>query len=132
MLLLVCILACILLYLCCLKLISYQFCTYRIFHGSCRVNQSLQGKAPKLTYPHIGSLNRKQATLIRCCCLSLLNADRAIISEWVPVVDQVLLLASITLTYMAGVIPAGKSLYSVKTSISAVDVVPENSSSSGR
>ncbi|KAK6143996.1 hypothetical protein DH2020_020816 [Rehmannia glutinosa] len=69
-------------------------------------------------------------TPIRCCCLSALaNADAAISSEWVPLLDQVLLLASIALTYMAGVIPAEKSPYNTQKSTPLIDVLPESSSS---
>ncbi|KAI3461040.1 hypothetical protein Pfo_017703 [Paulownia fortunei] len=104
------------------------------YHGSYKVNQFSSWKAHKLIAPHVRILNGspKWKTPIRCCCLSALaNADGAITSDWVSFVDQVLLLASITLTYMAGVIPAEKSPCNTQTSMPLVDVLPENSSSSG-
>lgn len=56
---------------------------------------------------------------VRCHCLgTLINTDGATTSEWVPVVDQVLLMASIFLTYMAGVIPTKKLLVSSQNGIS--------------
>ncbi|PIN22759.1 hypothetical protein CDL12_04520 [Handroanthus impetiginosus] len=104
------------------------------YRGSCKLNPLSQWKACKLIASHIRILNGspKQETSPRCCCLSALaTADSAITYEWVPFVDQVLLLASITLAYMAGVIPAEKSQYNNQTSTPLLDVVPENSSSSG-
>ncbi|KAL3828133.1 hypothetical protein ACJIZ3_016935 [Penstemon smallii] len=100
---------------------------------SCKVNQLSPWKVCKLIDPHSRILNRspKQETRRFCCLSALVNADVAITSEWVPIMDQVLLLASITLTYMAGVIPAQKSLYNTQRSNSNVDMVHENSSSSG-
>ncbi|KAH7517527.1 hypothetical protein FEM48_Zijuj09G0074400 [Ziziphus jujuba var. spinosa] len=65
----------------------------------------------------------------KCSCLgSLVNPESATASEWVPIVDQVLLMASIFLTYMAGVIPVDKSY---QKDISSDNVVPESPSSSG-
>ncbi|GER46076.1 mediator of RNA polymerase II transcription subunit [Striga asiatica] len=67
--------------------------------------------------------------LRRCYGLSAVaNANGASIAEWVPYVDQVLILASITLTYMAGVISMEKSQYNAKKSIPLIDVIPGNSS----
>lgn len=43
----------------------------------------------------------------RCFCLaSLVDADAAVTFEWVPTIDQMLLMTSIVLTYIAGVIPS--------------------------
>ncbi|XP_015892266.3 uncharacterized protein LOC107426566 [Ziziphus jujuba] len=65
----------------------------------------------------------------KCSCLgSLVNPESATASEWVPIVDQVLLMASIFLTYMAGIIPVDKSY---QKDISSDNVVPESPSSSG-
>lgn len=63
---------------------------------------------------------------------ALVNAAVPVTSDWIPVMDQVFLLVSITLTYMAGVIPAEKFPYSTQTRISEDNEVPENSSFSGR
>ncbi|KAG8370877.1 hypothetical protein BUALT_Bualt13G0029100 [Buddleja alternifolia] len=100
---------------------------------SCKVNLFSSWKAQKLiaTHSRILTGSPKQETLIRSCSLSALANAGAITSEWVPFADQVLLLASITLTYMAGVIPAENSLYKNQASIPLDDVAPENSSSSG-
>ncbi|XP_042064926.1 uncharacterized protein LOC121808474 [Salvia splendens] len=72
----------------------------------------------------------------RCYCSNALAnvgavAAAATTSDWVPFIDQVLLLASISLTYMAGVVPQEKSPFNTQTSVPPFDVVPENSSSSG-
>lgn len=54
----------------------------------------------------------------RCSCLGfLINPDGATASDWVPVGDQVLLMASIFLTYLAGVIPVRKSNISYQKEI---------------
>lgn len=65
---------------------------------------------------------------LRCSCL----ADGVTASDWVPVVDQVLLMASIFLAYMAGVIPTEKSYRRSQRSISDDDAVYESSSFPGR
>ncbi|KAL2540746.1 hypothetical protein Adt_01724 [Abeliophyllum distichum] len=101
---------------------------------NCKVNQFSAQNAFKLIAPHLRILNviPKQKTDMRCRCLSaLVNADAPITSDWVPVMDQVFLLVSITLTYMAGVIPAEKFPYKTQTRISGDNEVPENSSFSG-
>ncbi|CAH2056441.1 unnamed protein product [Thlaspi arvense] len=47
----------------------------------------------------------------KCACFgTLINNDGVTATEWVPIVDQVLLMTSIFLTYTAGVIPAKKLL----------------------
>lgn len=72
-------------------------------------------------------------TRTRCSCLNTLaNIDAAATANWVPFIDQVLLLASITLTYMAGVVPSEKSPFNTQTSVPLSDVVPENTSPFGR
>ncbi|RVW64266.1 hypothetical protein CK203_052258 [Vitis vinifera] len=58
-------------------------------------------------------------------------ADGATTSDWVPVVDQVLLMASIFLTYMAGVIPTEKSYFSSQRNVSDDNAVHESSTFSG-
>ncbi|KAL7172736.1 hypothetical protein ACSBR2_032248 [Camellia fascicularis] len=81
---------------------------------------------PKLNpYPKHSSM--------RCHCLgTLINTDGATTSEWVPVVDQVLLMASIFLTYMAGVIPTKKLLVSSQNGISTDYALAGDSTFSGR
>ena len=73
---------------------------------------------------------RSKRAVSKCGCLgSLANPEGASVSSWIPVVDQVLLTASICLTYMAGVIPI-KGSY--RKDISAERSMPESSTSSGR
>ncbi|KAL1550325.1 hypothetical protein AAHA92_18303 [Salvia divinorum] len=68
----------------------------------------------------------------KCYCLNALaNVDAAATSRWVLFIDQVLLLATITLTYISGVVPWEKSPFHTQTSVPPFDVVTENSSSSG-
>lgn len=90
----------------------------------------------KIVRPQLKILNgsTRQKTA-RCCCLSdLANVDSAVAatSGWVPLIDQVLLLASITLSYMAGIVPYDKSPFNTQTSLPLSDMVPDNSSSLGR
>ncbi|XP_021763391.1 uncharacterized protein LOC110728077 isoform X1 [Chenopodium quinoa] len=47
---------------------------------------------------------------MRCSCLgTMIDFESAAVSSWVPVIDQVLLTASVFFAYMAGVIPSGGS-----------------------
>lgn len=69
----------------------------------------------------------------RCNFLgSVVNAEGVEAFDWVPLVDQVLLTASIFLTYMAGVIPSDKSNSSSQKTLSDNTFIPESSSASGR
>lgn len=53
-----------------------------------------------------------RGTSLKSTCLgSLVNPDGATTSDWIAVVDQVLLMASVFLTYMAGVIPVRKKSF---------------------
>jgi hypothetical protein len=70
---------------------------------------------------------------LKCSCLgSLINPDGAKSSDWIPVVDQLLLMASIFLTYTSGVIPVRKSFLKFPKNVYNDDVVSESSTSSGR
>ncbi|PON70787.1 phosphoglycolate phosphatase [Parasponia andersonii] len=70
---------------------------------------SLGWKMHELTVPGNSKLRVSswcRMSTLKCTCLgSMVNSEGATASTWVPVVDQVLLMASIYLTYMAGVIP---------------------------
>ncbi|XP_022867756.1 uncharacterized protein LOC111387431 isoform X2 [Olea europaea var. sylvestris] len=102
---------------------------------NCKVYQFSAQHACKLIASHlrIPNVMPQQKTFMRCRCMSaLVNAAVPVTSDWIPVMDQVFLLVSITLTYMAGVIPAEKFPYSTQTRISEDNEVPENSSFSGR
>ncbi|KAL0284251.1 UNVERIFIED_CONTAM: hypothetical protein Sangu_2836600 [Sesamum angustifolium] len=90
-----------------------------------------QWRACRLVAPHLKIGSARQETPIKCCSLSALATDGAVASDWVPFVNQVLLLASITLTYMAGVIPSEKTPFNTQTSTPLVNVLPENSSTPG-
>ncbi|KAI3801133.1 hypothetical protein L1987_29236 [Smallanthus sonchifolius] len=48
----------------------------------------------------------QKANHMKCYCLGTLISTAGDYSGWVPVTDQVLLMASILLTYMAGIVPA--------------------------
>lgn len=51
-----------------------------------------------------------RATSLRCSCLgSLVDPDVATLSDWVTVTNQLLLTASVFLTYMAGAVPLHNS-----------------------
>ncbi|CAA0815264.1 Unknown protein [Striga hermonthica] len=103
----------------------------RKYHGSNGMNRFSSWKAPKLIASNLRNPNgsTKLKACIRCYSLSsVANANGASIAEWVPFVDQGLLVASITLTYMAGVISMEKSQYNAKKSIPLIDVIPGNSS----
>ncbi|KAL9397699.1 hypothetical protein Peur_011952 [Populus x canadensis] len=69
---------------------------------------------------------------VKCCCLgSLVDPNGAMVSGWVSVSDQLLLMASIFLTYMAGVIPQHNSNHTHQKNFMEDNVVVEGSTSSG-
>ncbi|KAJ4728506.1 Phosphoglycolate phosphatase [Melia azedarach] len=77
-------------------------------------------------HPHV------RENSLRCSCLGfLMNPDGATASDWVPVGDQVLLMASIFLTYLAGVIPVQKSNVTSQNKILDKNVLPNSSTSPG-
>ncbi|XP_059626155.1 uncharacterized protein LOC132269123 isoform X2 [Cornus florida] len=102
--------------------------------GSCKTTL-LSWKVHKLSASHVANLKVKfclKETSVKCYCFgTVVNSDAATISDWVPVVDQVLLMASVFLTYMAGVIPAEKSLLDSRKNILNNNAVPEGSTFSG-
>lgn len=67
---------------------------------------------------------------MRCSCLGFVDGVAS--SEWVPVGDQLLLMASIFLTYLAGVIPAGKSGTNSQKNVLDQNVSGETWTASGR
>uniref|UniRef100_A0A5B7A9R6 Uncharacterized protein n=1 Tax=Davidia involucrata TaxID=16924 RepID=A0A5B7A9R6_DAVIN len=103
--------------------------------GSCKVTQLSSWKVRKLSASCFANVEvnfslKKNYT--RCYCLgTLINSDGATTSDWVLVVNQGLLMASIFLTYMAGIIPAKKSLLNSRKNISNDHVLPEDSTFSG-
>lgn len=67
----------------------------------------------------------------RCFCFgSLFDLSDVATSDWVPSMDQMLLMTSIFLTYMAGVIPSEKSLVNTVERISYDYVFPKETSTS--
>lgn len=77
-------------------------------------------------YPHL----RESSS--RCSCLGfLINPDGATAADWVPVGDQVLLMASILLAYLAGVIPVQKSNISYQKEILDKNAFLKSSTSPG-
>ncbi|XP_057776717.1 uncharacterized protein LOC130995449 isoform X2 [Salvia miltiorrhiza] len=121
----------------CLPKTPYLPAKRGFYNGRKKVSGLSSWKACKIIAPQRKILNgspRRKNT--RCYCLNALaNVDAAAAaaasSDWVPFIDQVLLLASISLTYMAGVVPLEKSPFNTQTSVPLFDMVPENSSSSG-
>lgn len=86
----------------------------RKYHsGCCKVTQLSSRNVCKPSGLRIAKLKAshyQKESPVKCYCFgTLINTDAAA-SDWIPVVDQVLLMASIFLTYTAGVIPADKSL----------------------
>lgn len=90
-------------------------------------------KMSELTVPGISTLRVSPLSgrmISNYTCLgSLVNSEGATASTWVPVVDQLLLMASIFLTYTAGVIPMNQPY---KKDVSSENKFPESSISSGR
>ncbi|KNA15805.1 hypothetical protein SOVF_094860 isoform A [Spinacia oleracea] len=71
-------------------------------------------RVSKLTTTSISVCNSRtpvsNGSPMRCSCLgTMINFESAAASNWVPVIDQVLLTASVVFAYMAGVIPSGGS-----------------------
>ncbi|KAI6674470.1 hypothetical protein NL676_002376 [Syzygium grande] len=74
----------------------------------------------------------QKASSVGCRCVaSLVDFDGATALEFTTTVDQALLMASILLTYMAGVVPIGKPRFSPRRFISDDDAVNEGSTLSG-
>ncbi|KAH0939958.1 hypothetical protein HID58_007419 [Brassica napus] len=80
-------------------------------------------RKPNITWKPSGEARRRcvstslnlGASSCKCTCLaSLADFDAVAGSGWVPIGDQVLLMTSVFLTYMAGVIPLRNSGYSSK------------------
>ena len=63
---------------------------------------------------------------------SLVDSDGITALGWIPVGDQLLLMASIFLTYLAGVIPVQKSSSTSQNNIADDDAFFQSSTPSGR
>lgn len=72
-------------------------------------------------------------TSLKSTCLgSLVNTEGVTAADWIPVIDQVLLISSVLLTYIAGVTPVRKFYPNFPKNIYNDDVISESSNSSGR
>lgn len=104
--------------------------------GSCKIRWKPSGKAQKLYLPtplNLGPHLSRGESSCKCTCLaSLADFDGVAGSGWVPIGDQVLLMASIFLTYMAGVIPVQNSSYSSRKKTVEENPDVGTSESSGR
>ncbi|CAN7101794.1 unnamed protein product [Brassica rapa subsp. narinosa] len=116
--------------------LSKNPCAQRKPFGSCSITCRPSGEARRRyvsTSLNLGDYLSRGESSCKCTCLaSLAEFDAVAGSGWVPIGDQVLLMASVFLTYMAGVIPLQNSSYS-----STKNTVEENpdvgtSESSGR
>uniref|UniRef100_A0A7N2LLL1 Uncharacterized protein n=1 Tax=Quercus lobata TaxID=97700 RepID=A0A7N2LLL1_QUELO len=109
--------------------------SYRKYsYGTCKVLRISTWKMWELTHSvsYLKLSPCLRGTSLKGTCLgSLVNPDGATTSDWIPVVDQVLLMASVFLTYTAGVIPVRKkSFLKFPKNIYNDDVVSGTSSGS--
>ncbi|XP_065633403.1 uncharacterized protein LOC112026550 isoform X2 [Quercus suber] len=83
-------------------------------YGTCKVLRISTWKMWELTHSvsYLKLSPCLRGTSLKSTCLgSLVNPDGATTSDWIAVVDQVLLMASVFLTYTAGVIPVRKKSF---------------------
>nr|VDC68262.1 unnamed protein product [Brassica rapa] len=96
--------------------LSKNPCAQRKPFGSCGITCRPSGEARRRyvsTSLNLGDYLSRGESSCKCTCLaSLAEFDAVAGSGWVPIGDQVLLIASVFLTYMAGVIPLQNSAYS--------------------
>uniref|UniRef100_A0A6N2NBP6 Uncharacterized protein n=1 Tax=Salix viminalis TaxID=40686 RepID=A0A6N2NBP6_SALVM len=111
---------------------NYLHSQRKYSHRNCKVVQvsTLKTCSGGLLSFKASPVTRKNS--IKCYCLgSLVDPNGAIVSGWVSVSDQLLLMASIFLTYMAGVIPQHNSNHTHRNNFLEDNVVVESSTSSG-
>ncbi|KAF9612277.1 hypothetical protein IFM89_038847 [Coptis chinensis] len=82
---------------------------------------------------HISTILERSANLkdssMRCCCFgTLISPDNATVPNWVPVLDQALMMFSIVLAYIAGVVPP-ENAYLKPEKVSDLDAASSRSSS---
>ncbi|GAB4830162.1 hypothetical protein Ancab_019804 [Ancistrocladus abbreviatus] len=95
------------------------------------LQKTCKHKTPFTSAKRKASPRRKSS--FSCCCFgSLIESESAAAADWVPVIDQVLLMASVFLTYMAGVIPTWKSAIHSQRSIVNDGFLPKNCIIPGR
>lgn len=104
----------------------------KYYTRSCKAFQVSSWSGRKVVPPLTNmKVSKLQKNLTKCSFMgALVEADGGTLSDWVPVADRALLMASIFLTYIAGVIPVGKQLTDVRDN--ANNTVPKNSNLSGR
>ncbi|KAK6259788.1 putative protein family Ycf55 - like 1 [Theobroma cacao] len=106
-------------------------CAYR----SCKVFWLSRWKNQKVDNPFISFLKVspcfRETSLRSTGMWSLVDSDGITASDWIPFGDQVLLMASIFLTYLAGVIPVQKSSSTSQKNIADDDDFLKSSTSSG-
>nr|GMD69127.1 uncharacterized protein LOC109161946 [Ipomoea batatas] len=98
------------------------------------ISQLSLWSAKGLVAPHSTKMKGpvNEGSCQRCFCFgSLFDLSDAATSDWVPSMDQMLLMTSIFLTYMAGVIPSEKSLANTVERISYDYVFPKETSLPG-
>ncbi|KAF2292607.1 hypothetical protein GH714_025992 [Hevea brasiliensis] len=100
-------------------------------HGSCKVVQLPLVNAFSIGLSNLNASPCKRET--RYSCLgALVDPDGATASDLVSISDQLLLMASIALTYMAGVIPTDRPNLTSWRNIANNIVVHDSTASSGR
>lgn len=114
----------------------FYLCSCRKYpYGSCKAIQLSAWKVWGLThsFSNLKLTPCLRVTSAKSNCLgSLVNPDGAAASDWIPAVDQVLLMASMFLTYVSGIAPVRKSSTSRPKKIYSDYASSESSNSSGR
>ncbi|KAF6170752.1 hypothetical protein GIB67_015704 [Kingdonia uniflora] len=72
-----------------------------------------------------------QRSFSSCCLGTLMDLEKVTPSNWTPVVDDLLLIIGVFLTYMAGIIPSQKAYSSSRQIVSNYDAVTANLTSLG-
>lgn len=78
----------------------------RKFYAGCVRSTQNVYKAGGFCFTNLKVNHYQKVKGMKCYCLGTLMSTNSDPSEWIPVIDQVLLMSSIFLTHMAGVIPA--------------------------
>lgn len=101
--------------------------------GSCKVVKLPFWKTSSTGLSNLKPSRCKREISSRCSCLgALVDPDGATASGLVSISDQLLLMASIALTYMAGVIPTDRPNLNSWRNMADDNVVHETAASSGR
>ncbi|XP_022771427.1 uncharacterized protein LOC111314387 isoform X2 [Durio zibethinus] len=104
-------------------------------YGGCKVFWLSTWRNWKVDNPFFSNLkvspSFRETSLRSTCMWPLVDSDGITASDWIPIGDQLLLMASIFLTYLAGVIPVQKSSFTFQKNIADDDAFPQSSTSSG-